>query len=199
MIDFKKVFKIFKQNYNGVPLEIFKDPYRALISTVMSARTNDNITLVEANKLFDKAPTIKDLSMLDGSEIYNLIKRVGFSKTKARHLSELSKLIIYKHKGQIPSTREELMKLPGVGIKTANLVLNRAFNVPTISVDTHVHQITNILGWVKTKTPEQTLKELEKILPKKYWGNINKLFVSVGRQHTTKSGLIEFLKKNKLL
>ena len=91
------------------------------------------------------------------------------------------------------------MKLPGVGRKTANLTLNRAFGIPAIAVDTHVHRICNTLGWVKTKTPEQTEKELVKILPVKYWPEVNKLFVSIGRQYTTNKKLNTFLKKEKLI
>ena len=86
-----------------------------------------------------------------------------------------------------------------MGRKTANLVLNRAFGIPAIAVDTHVHRISNLLGWVKTKTPEQTEKELVKILPKKYWPDTNRLFVSIGRQFTSKKKLKEFLKENKLI
>jgi len=100
---------------------------------------------------------------------------------------------------KVPNTREKLMELPGVGRKTANLVLNRAFKIPAIAVDTHVHKISNILGWVHTKTPEQTEKELVKIIPKKYWPEMNKLFVSIGRQFTSKKKLEEFLKEKGLI
>ena len=96
---------------------------------------------------------------------------------------------------KVPDSKEELVKLPGVGVKTANLVLNRAFGIPAIAVDTHVHRISNLLGWVHTKTPEQTEKELIKIVPKKYWPDMNRLFVSIGRQFTSKKKLEEFLKK----
>jgi endonuclease-3 len=123
-----------------------------------------------------------------------LIYPVGFYKTKAKHLKKLSGMII-----KVPDTKAELMKLPGVGTKTANLVLNRAFGIPAIAVDTHVHRISNLLGWVHTKTPEQTEKELIKIVPKKYWPEMNRLFVSIGRQYTTKKKLFEFLKHNKLI
>jgi endonuclease III len=198
-MNYEKVFKVFKKYYNGIPLEVFNDPYRGLISTVMSARTNDNVTLIEANKLFEKAPNFESLNTLTEEEIYNLIKKVGFAKTKAKHIKELTYRILKEFKGSVPKSREALMKLPGVGIKTANLVLNRSFGVAAISVDTHVHHITNLLGWVKTKTPEKTLIELEKTLPKKYWSDINKLFVSMGRQFTSRKKLVEFLEKEKLL
>jgi endonuclease-3 len=108
-------------------------------------------------------------------------------------------LILTRFGGNIPKTQKELTSLPGVGIKTANLVLNRAFGIPAIAVDTHVHRIANILGWVNTKTPEQTEKELVKILPKKYWADANRLMVSIGRQFTSEKKLEEFLRKEKLI
>jgi endonuclease III len=99
----------------------------------------------------------------------------------------------------VPKTKDELIKLPGVGRKTANLTLNRAFGIPAIAVDTHVHRIFNTLGWVNTKTPEETERELIKILPKKYWSETNRLFVSIGRQYTTNKRLLEFLKNEELI
>lgn len=195
--NFSKVFKVFKNNYKEIPLEIFgSDPYKTLVSTVMSARTNDDTTLEAANRLFKKAPNLKKLKKLSTETIERLIYPVGFYKTKAVHLKLLAKKIVKEFEGRVPKTREELISLPGVGRKTANLVLNRAFKIPAIAVDTHVHRITNTLGWVHTKTPEQTEKELIKILPEKYWPDMNRLFVSIGRQYTTKKRLEEFLKKN---
>jgi endonuclease-3 len=189
------VFKVFKKHYIEVPLEIFgDDPYQTLISTVMSARTNDDTTLLAAKRLFTIAPNLKSLTKLKQSEIEMLIYPVGFYKTKAKHIKELSEMIT-----KVPKTREELMVLPGVGRKTANLVLNRAFGIPAIAVDTHVHRITNLLGWVHTKTPEQTEQELIKVLPKKYWPETNRLFVSIGRQFTSKKKLEEFLRKEDLI
>lgn len=194
-INFEQVFKTFKKHYTLVPLEVFgKDPYKTLISTILSSRTKDEITLEASKRLFLVAPTIDKLKKLDENEISKLIYPVGFYKTKARHLKKLSEIII-----KVPNTKDKLVKLPGVGIKTANLVLNRAFKIPAIAVDTHVHRISNLLAWVKTKTPEQTEKELNKILPKIYWSEINKLFVSIGRQYTSKKKLIEFLNSQELL
>lgn len=198
--NFNKVFNVFKKNYLLVPLEIFKDnPYKTLISTLLSSRTKDEVTLDASKHLFRKAPNIIYLDLLSQSEIKNLVYPVGFYKTKAKHLKTLTKMVLSRHKGKIPNKREELMNLPGVGRKTANLVLNRAFHIPAIAVDTHVHRISNLLGWVKTKTPEQTEKELIKILPKKYWSEINRLFVSIGRQYTSEKKLEEFLKNNGLI
>jgi endonuclease-3 len=198
--NFKKVFLVFKKNYQPVPLEVFgKDAYKTLISTLLSSRTKDEVTLLAAKRLFKKAPNIFKLDKLHQLEIANLIYPVGFYKTKARYIKKLTKIILNYFEGKIPTNSEGLMKLPGVGRKTANLVLNRAFSIPAIAVDTHVHRISNLLGWVKTKTPENTEKELTKILPHKYWSEINRLFVSVGRRYTTKKTLITFLKKEGLI
>jgi len=195
IFDVEKVFKVFRKNYVLVPLEVFgKDPYKTLVSTVMSARTNDDTTLAASKRLFTIAPSLEKLYRLDIKTIEKLIYPVGFYKTKAKHLKQLAGMIT-----KVPKTREELMELPGVGRKTANLVLNRAFDIPAIAVDTHVHRITNLLGWVHTKTPEETEKELVKVLPEKYWPETNKLFVSIGRQYTTEKRLVEFIRKNGLI
>ena len=200
MYNFDKVFKIFSKRYKLVPLEVFHDsPYKTLVSTLMSARTNDDTTLVAAKRLFKKAPNVKSLDKLSEEEISKLIFPVGFYKTKAKHLKLLAAKLLKEFEGKVPETREELITLPGVGRKTANLVLNRAYKIPAISVDTHVHQITNMLGWVHTKSPEKTEIELNKILPKKYWNDINRYFVSIGRQFTSKKRLTEFLEKEKLI
>jgi len=191
--NFSKVFKTFRRNYHLVPLEVFGDnPYKTLISTILSSRTKDEVTLEASKRLFKIAPNLLDLRNKDIKLIEKTIYPVGFYKTKAKHLKNLNI-------SKVPKTREELMKLPGVGRKTANLVLNRAFGIPAVAVDTHVHRICNMLGWVKTKTPEQTEKKLVKILPIKYWPETNRLFVSIGRQYTTNKRLIEFLKKEKLI
>jgi len=200
MASFKQVFQVFEKNYKLVPLEVFgNNSYKTLVSTLMSARTNDDTTLPAAKRLFKKAPDIKSLGQLDQFEIRNLIYPVGFYKTKAKHLKLLANKIIKDFNGKVPNTRKGLMSLPGVGRKTANLTLNRTFGKPAIAVDTHVHRISNILGWVDTKTPEKTEVQLMKVLPKKYWKDINKLFVSIGRQYRSERQLMEFLVKNKLI
>lgn len=199
-MNFAKVFKVFKKNYKLVPLEIFgSDPYKTLVSTIMSARTKDETTLEASKRLFAKAKNIEELKKLRTEEIEKLIYPVGFYRAKAKYLHTLARSLLARYAGKIPMTRSNLVSLPGVGRKTANLVLNRAFHIPAIAVDTHVHRISNLLGWVHTKTPEQTEKELVKILPKKNWPNINRLFVSIGRQFTSKKKLVEFLRKEKLL
>ena len=200
VINYKKVFRVFQKNYQEIPLEVFgKDSYKTLISTLLSSRTKDEVTLEASKHLFKIAPNIKRLSKLRDKEIKKLIFPVGFYKTKSKQLKKLSRMILEVFGGEIPAKREDLMKLPGVGKKTANLVLNRAFGIPAIAVDTHVHRISNMLGWVNTKTPELTEKELVRIVPKKYWSNMNRLFVSIGRQFASKKNLEEFLKKNGLI
>lgn len=199
MMDVKKVLEIFKKEPLNVPLEVYKDDYKILVSTLLSSRTKDETTFKAAERLFKKAPNFKKLSVLKQKEIETLIYPVGFYKTKAKHLKELSKIILKKYQGKVPVTRTDLVSLPGVGRKTANLVLNRAFKKPAIAVDTHVHKISNLLGWVNTKTPEETEKELIKIVPKKYWKDINRLFVSIGRQYNTKEKLVGFLREKGLI
>lgn len=196
----KKVFKTFEKHYVLVPLEVFgNDPYKTLVSTLMSARTKDEVTLDAAKRLFKKAPNFKRLNDLPVEEIERLIYPVGFYKIKAKNIKKLAHSILTTFNGAVPHTQKELLTLPGVGVKTANLVLNRAFGKPAIAVDTHVHRITNMLGWVHTKTPEETLQKLEENVPKKYWTNMNRLFVSIGRQYTTHKKLDEFLKNHALL
>ena len=144
--NFKKVFSVFGKYYQPIPLETFgKDPYKTLVSTLLSSRTNDNITLKSSKRLFKKAANIHKLNLLSLNEIQKLIYPVGFYKTKTIQIKKLAEIIIRDFSGKIPKTREELIKLPGVGRKTANLVLNRAFSIPSISVDTHVHKISNLL------------------------------------------------------
>lgn len=128
-----------------------------------------------------------------------LLYPVGFYRTKAKHLKQLAQKVVDEFSGNVPRTMVGLTSFPGVGRKTANIVLARAFKIPAIGVDTHVHRITNTLGWVKTKTPEQTEKELLKILPRKYWIKVNNLMVSIGQQYRSKNQLEKFLKENGLI
>ncbi|MCX6705142.1 MAG: endonuclease III [Candidatus Woesebacteria bacterium] len=166
---------------------------------VFKVFTRREVTLEASKRLFAIAPNVKILSRLAIPILEKAIYPVGFYKTKAKHLHALAGTVLQSYGGKVPMTRSDLVSLPGVGRKTANLVLNRAFGIPTIAVDTHVHRISSLLGWVHTRTPEQTEKELIKILPKKYWPDINRLFVSIGRQFTSKKKLEEFLRKEKLI
>ncbi len=156
-------------------------PYQLLVATMLSARTKDSTTIPIVKNLFKLHPTPKKISELKLSELERLIYGVGFHHTKSNHLHELSYLIHTKYKDQCPSTQDALTSLPGVGRKTANCILNYAFNTPAIAVDIHVHRITNRLGWIKTTSPEETEDALMEILPTEQWIRINKLLVVHGQ------------------
>ncbi len=157
----------------------YNDPFHVLISAMLSTRTRDEVTLKACKNLFKVIKKPSDLSKLSEEEISELIKPVGYYNVKAKYLKGLSNL------KEIPDSRIELMKIKGVGLKVANLVLSVAFNKNEICVDTHVHRILNRWGYVKTRTPEQTHAELIKKLPKKYWRTINKSLVLFGQNICT--------------
>ncbi|MFA5333511.1 MAG: endonuclease III [Candidatus Nanoarchaeia archaeon] len=152
------------------------DPDKVLVSAILSTRTKDNVTLAASKKLFSKINNVNDLKNLSIASIERLIYPVGFYKTKAKHLKNLASV------KRIPDTFEELVELPGVGRKVANLFLSVVHGKYEICVDTHVHRISNRLGWVKTKTPFMTEKALKKFLPKKYWRIINSILVAYGQK-----------------
>jgi len=158
-----------------------KDPFKILISTIISLRTKDEITAISSKKLFSVADTPEKILKLSEEKIQQLIYPAGFYKNKAKTIREISKIIIEKYNGKVPDNLEELLRFKGVGRKTANLVLSEGFNKPAICVDIHVHRISNRLGFVKTKTPEETEFALMKKVPEKYWNKINKLLVAFGQ------------------
>lgn len=158
-----------------------QDPYRILVGTLLSARTKDQTTAAAIGRLFPAAPNPEALERLSIEEIEELIFPVGFYHAKAQHLKALPKVLRERFGGVIPHTVEELVELPGVGRKTANLVVALAFHLPAICVDTHVHRINNRLGLVKTKTPLETEMALRKLLPERLWMDWNAIFVSFGQ------------------
>ena len=157
------------------------DPYKVLVSTVLSLRTKDATTMEASFRLFEKADTVEKLNNLSESEIEKLIYPVGFYKTKAKNLKKIAKTIIEKYNSKVPCDMEELLKLPNVGRKTANLVLAKGYNIPAVCVDIHVHRISNRLGLIKTKNPLETEMKLREILPEKYWIEYNDLLVPFGQ------------------
>jgi len=157
------------------------DPYKVLVSTVLSLRTKDATTMEASFRLFEKADTVKKLNDLSEDEIARLIYPVGFYKTKAKNLKKIAKTIIEDYNFEVPSDMEELLKLPNVGRKTANLVLAKGYNIPAICVDIHVHRISNRLGLIKTKNPLETEMKLREILPQRYWIEYNDLLVPFGQ------------------
>ncbi len=157
------------------------NPLSILIGTILSARTRDENTSTVVKKLFSRYKTAHDLAKAKVSDVEKIIKSTGFYRVKARRIIKVASIIESKYSGKVPKTLEELLSLPGVGRKTANCVLVYAFDKPAIPVDTHVHRISNRLGLVKTKQPEETELELMKKIPKKHWIRINDTFVMYGQ------------------
>ena len=159
---------------NGSPLSI-------LIGTILSARTRDENTSAVVRKLFSRYKTAHALASAKISDVEKIIKSTGFYHVKAKRIIEVASIIDSKYSGKVPQTLDKLVELPGVGRKTANCVLVYAFDKPAIPVDTHVHRISNRIGLVQTKTPEDTEIELMKKIPRKHWIRINDTFVMYGQ------------------
>ncbi len=166
-------------------VEKARDPFRLLVACILSLRTKDAVTTQAAARLLSEAPDAQALAQLPPAWIAQLIYPVGFYRTKASQLHQLAQLLLERCEGQVPASREALLALPGVGRKTANLVLGLAFGIPAICVDTHVHRLANRLGLVATGTPEETEKALEALLPQAYWIPINDLLVTFGQNVCT--------------
>lgn len=162
-------------------MEQFKDPYLVLIGCILSLRTNDKTTYPATLRMLELAKTPQEMSRVSSEVLAKAIYPVGFYENKAKQIVELSRQIVEELEGKVPEEIEELIKFNGVGRKTANLVLAKGFNKPAICVDVHVHRIFNRLGYVKTKTPEETEFALRKKLPLKYWLDINTLIVTHGQ------------------
>ncbi len=157
------------------------DPYKVLISCIISLRTKDRVTRESSRNLFLEAGTPEKMADIKESRIAELIYPAGFYKTKAKRIREISKTLTAQYNSKVPDEIDELLKLKGVGRKTANLVLTLGYNKLGICVDTHVHRISNRIGYVSTKTPEQTEFALRKKLPEKYWIIYNDLLVTWGQ------------------
>ena len=157
------------------------DPFRVLVGTILSARTKDACTAGACERLFARAKTPAELDALSEEEISELIFPVGFFRTKAKMLKQLPGVLKEKFGGVLPDTVEALCELPGVGRKTANLVVALGFNKPAICVDVHVHRISNRFGLINTATPFETEMKLREILPKRYWKVWNSYIVAFGQ------------------
>jgi endonuclease-3 len=158
-----------------------RDPWSVLVSTILSLRTKDDVTLQASKRLLAKAPGPAALAALGEAEVARLAYPAGFYRTKAASLKKIAAILLAQYDGSVPADMDALLALPGVGRKTANLVLIEAFDLPGICVDVHVHRISNRRGWVSTKTPEETEMALRKTLPQKYWKGINALLVLYGQ------------------
>lgn len=158
-------------------------PWHVLISTIISLRTKDEVTGKAAERLFKKAYTPEAMLKLSYAQIEKLIYPAGFYKTKAKTIKELARVILEEYDGKVPDEIDELVKLKGVGRKTANLVLIEGYQKDAMCVDTHVHRISNRFGYVATKSPDETEMALRKKMAKKYWKGYNELLVTFGQNH----------------
>lgn len=158
-----------------------RDPFKILVSTILSTRTRDEATIEASERLFRVVKTPEDLAKMKVEEIEELIRGVGFYREKAKKLKKLGEVLVKEFNSKVPDKLEDLLSLPGVGRKVANVVLAEAFGKEAIAVDTHVHRISNRLGLVETKSPEETEEELKKIVPKEYWRRVNKAMVGFGQ------------------
>ena len=156
-------------------------PWAILVSTILSLRTKDDVTRVTSKRLLEKAPNPRALLDLPVEEIARLAYPAGFYRTKAASLAKIAAILLEKYDGAVPADLDALLELPGVGRKTANLVITEAFGMYGICVDIHVHRISNRAGWVSTPTPEKTEFALREKLPKKHWRIINNLLVLYGQ------------------
>ncbi|MDR1452980.1 MAG: endonuclease III [Candidatus Margulisbacteria bacterium] len=158
-----------------------QNPFKILISTVLSLRTKDQTTAQASKRLYAAADTPQKISKLSGRQLEKLIYPVGFYHTKAKQILQICNILLTKHNGEVPADLDALLSFPGVGRKTANLTLALGFNLPAVCVDTHVHRISNRLGWVQSRTPEETEFALRELFPKNKWSAINKIIVAFGQ------------------
>ncbi len=180
-MDYDELFSRLKRRFPEAVFNEPSDPFSVLIGTIISQRTRDEQTHVAVRSLLSTYPTVKDLAEAKTQNIEELIKPAGFFRVKARKIKEVCNILVNEYKGSVPDDYESLIGLPSVGQKTANCVLVFGFGKEAIPVDTHVHRISNRLGIIKTKSPEESEQVLKKILPRKHWLDINHLFVQFGR------------------
>ena len=162
-----------------------RDPFRILISTLLSLRTKDDVTDTASARLFAIAPTARKLAGLDLERIEKIIYPVGFYRTKARTIRDVARRLETEFGGKVPNTIDALLEFKGVGRKTAALVVSLGFDTPAICVDTHVHRIANRLGWIRTRTPHETETALMKLVPRKHWIEVNEIMVGFGQRVCT--------------
>jgi endonuclease-3 len=179
----KILSKVYPSNEKTTLNRMRKKPnaFKILMSCLLSLRTKDKNTEKASNNLFAVADTPKEIIGLPIKKLEKLIYSSGHYKKKARVLQSVSNELINRFNSKVPDKKEELLSIKGIGPKTANIVLAFAYGKDALPIDTHCHRIPNRLGWIKTKTPEQTEKELEKILPRKYWKEFNAIFVQFGQ------------------
>ena len=183
--DIQHVVRILRKEVRRWPVPAIghytRTPFTTLVSCILSLRTQDRTTSQASERLFNVAETPGAIRKLSRRKIESLIYPVSFYRVKAGTIREISAILLKRYEGAVPDTLDELLTLPGVGRKTANIVVTLAFNKPGIAVDIHVHRISNRLGYVSTKTPDETEVRLREKLPRRYWIVINDLFVAFGQ------------------
>jgi endonuclease-3 len=182
---FFKVFKKAEAKYGKSTYRLaadgWKEEWQTLITTIMSAQSRDETTIPIAENLYTKYSSLDAIANAPYKDILKVFKSLNYNRTKAKNVIAAAGYLLAHHKGNVPHTIEQLIEIPGVGRKTANLVLSEIHAKDAICVDTHVHRLTNVLGLVKTRTPHQTELALQKIAPQKYWSRINRIFVLWGK------------------
>ena len=171
-----------------VPLD-HSDPYTLLVAVALSAQTTDKKVNEVTPELFAKAPTPIEMAKLEEYDIKYLIREIGLSTTKAKNLRAAARLLVENHQGVVPRTFEELEALPGVGHKTASVVMSQAFNIPTFPIDTHIHRLMWRWGLTNGKNVEQTEKDAKRLLAKKYWNKLHLQIIFYGREYSPARGL----------
>lgn len=176
-----KVLSILKKRWPNPGAMEIGNPYQNLVAVMLSARTRDEQVLKLLPGFFRAFPTVEKLAGATMKQIEGKINTIGMYHQKAKNLKKMAIEIVERFGGKIPSTMDELVNLAGVGRKTASVVLVASFKTPSIAVDTHVHRVTNRLGWVKTKTPQKTEEVLLKMVPRSWMSTVNRVFVKHGR------------------
>jgi endonuclease-3 len=178
---FKKAEKKYGKYEKRLAGESWGPAWKTLVATIMSAQSRDETTIPIAENLFRKYSSLDKLANAKFSVVLKILKSMNYNKTKAKHVIMAAKFIRDDFKGKVPADIDELVKIPGVGRKTANLVITEVHKLDGICVDTHVHRISNVFGFVKTNNPNKTEMELRMLVPKKYWKKINRIFVLWGK------------------
>lgn len=178
---FRKAEKKYGKREKRLAAEGWEKDWQVLIATIMSAQSRDETTIPIAEALFRKYKSLESLSKARYSDVLKIFRSLNYNRTKARNVIYAARILNKEFDGKLPDKIEELVKIPGVGRKTANLVLSEVHSEDAICVDTHVHRLANVLELVRTKNPTETEMELQKIVPRKLWGRVNRIFVLWGK------------------
>ena len=177
------IYRILSKSYPDVHCELdFKNPLQLLVATVLSAQCTDKRVNAVTPALFKRYKNVKDFAGADLRELQQIIKSTGFFRAKAKNIKGLSLAIVERHGGKVPNSLDELVKLPGVGRKTANVVLGHAFDTPGITVDTHFGRLSRRFGWTKETDPVKVEFEVMELIPQKEWTNLSQRMIWHGRR-----------------